>query len=665
MHIVAQTGTPISLPLETAFTIDFAALVPEGATITGLVLYALFGGGDAFTPLERVSDTVYAYMPDHRETGFRADTMDPEGPVGRFLIFNTGEDTIQVDAYNAASRLDAEPALKGTSGGDDLVHDAADPAGLTLNIVDTSGGSDRAQITNGAGILLGRSGDDTLTGWDLNDALYGGGGLDALYGGAGNDRLLGMNGDDRLFGGLGRDLLAGGAGNDAMTGGAGNDTLLAADGNDTLRGEDGDDMVRLNLRFGDVAARPLDTVVAFGGAGNDGFTTLTENTGMVSPVGGDAGFVDLYGGAGNDSMYVFEVAGGSLYGGTGNDQVIAGLGAGHTGEVFLYGGDGNDYVYGGVGADAYGGTGDDTMNIIEGSKGSGGEGNDQLLVTGHPNADTMNGLGGELYGGVGDDTLGGLNANDTLHGGDGQDTFVGNGGNDWLYGGTGNDSLAAGMGDDALFGGMGNDTLVGDDVNFVSEESTNDSLFGGGGDDSLSGLFGDDALWGGAGNDSLDGGFGTDVLVGGDGVNVLTGGQGADLFIFDSANGQTRVTDFLPVEDVIRINATGMGVLAPGGEITQIAALLPGGTWESVDAVVRLLDTLATLDTNSLAAYLTTATGTENAGDAQFFLADSGDDMGIFLHRADGVAGVNAADLTLVGIIDDGAAGSTSGFVFA
>jgi Ca2+-binding RTX toxin-like protein len=662
MHITVQPGTPIRLPLETAFTIDFAALLPEGAAMTGLALYPLFGNGNAFILLEKVSDTVYAYMPDHQDTGYTPDPTDPEAAVGRFVLYHNGGDAVQVDVFGSVSQLNGEPALKGTSGGDTLDHDAADPAGLAVALVDTSGGSDHATLRNGAGILLGRSGDDTLIGWNLDDALYGGGGLDALYGGSGNDRLRGMTGDDRLFGGLGRDLLSGGDGNDALTGGVGDDTLLAGTGNDTLRGEDGADVLRLTMRFGDVAARPLDTIVAFGGEGNDRFSNIAE--GMDSPVGGDVGFVDLYGGVGDDSMYLFEVAGGSLYGGEGNDQVIAGLGSGRTGQVFLYGGAGNDYVYGGVDADAYGGVGDDYIRIIEGSKGSGGEGNDQLLVSGHPNADTMAGLGGELYGGTGNDTVGGLGNNDTLHGGDGQDNLVGNNGDDWMYGGTGNDSMAAGMGDDALWGGGGNDTLVGDDINFASEESTNDTLFGGGGDDSLSGLFGSDALFGGTGNDTMDGGNGDDVLNGGDGNNTSTGGQGADIFFFDSPTGRTHVADFVGTEDTIRINAVALGVLAPGGEITRITALLPGSTWESADAAVSLLDQLTVLDTNSLAAYLTAASGTEGNGDVQFFFANDGDDLAVYLHRADGVDGVLETDLTLLGTIENGASVSPGTFEF-
>ncbi len=72
------------------------------------------------------------------------------------------------------------------------------------------------------------------------------------------------------------------------------------------------------------------------------------------------------------------------------------------------------------------------------------------LVTGTPNADTLNG-------GPGNDTLQGGDGNDTLNGGDGDDVLDGGAGNDQLNGGAGNDTLIGGPGNDTMAGGDGAD----------------------------------------------------------------------------------------------------------------------------------------------------------------------------------------------------------------
>ena len=106
--------------------------------------------------------------------------------------------------------------------------------------------------TNGADVLLGGCGCDTLNGYAGNDLLWGGDGSDVLLGGNGNDSLdggagkdylSGGNGSDRLFGGFGDDILLGGNGKDVLCGGDGHDKLAGGNAQDVLDGGKGCDLL--------------------------------------------------------------------------------------------------------------------------------------------------------------------------------------------------------------------------------------------------------------------------------------------------------------------------------------------------------------------------------------------------------------------------------------
>jgi calpain family cysteine protease/hemolysin type calcium-binding protein len=94
-------------------------------------------------------------------------------------------------------------------------------------------------ISNGSLVrLMGRGGNDSMTGGNGRETLVGAGGNDKLSGGAGNDTLKGGEGNDALKGQDGDDTLNGGNGNDSLNGGGGSDALTAGDGDDTLIGID-------------------------------------------------------------------------------------------------------------------------------------------------------------------------------------------------------------------------------------------------------------------------------------------------------------------------------------------------------------------------------------------------------------------------------------------
>ena len=110
-----------------------------------------------------------------------------------------------------------------------------------LSIKVTATDSAKASVSDTFDFVIGRTlkggnGADILTGGRGNDTVYGGNGDDQLSGGRGDDILYGENGSDRLSGGDGRDILVGGQGDDRLTGGADADifSFAKSGGADTI-----------------------------------------------------------------------------------------------------------------------------------------------------------------------------------------------------------------------------------------------------------------------------------------------------------------------------------------------------------------------------------------------------------------------------------------------
>ncbi|MBA3943843.1 MAG: tandem-95 repeat protein [Herpetosiphonaceae bacterium] len=85
-------------------------------------------------------------------------------------------------------------------------------ATLTITVSD---GSARSSLT--VTVIVGSSGNETLTGTNGPDLLFGLQGNDTLNGNGGNDLLCGGNGNDTLTGGSGADFFSGGRGTDTIT----------------------------------------------------------------------------------------------------------------------------------------------------------------------------------------------------------------------------------------------------------------------------------------------------------------------------------------------------------------------------------------------------------------------------------------------------------------
>ena len=148
--------------------------------------------------------------------------------------------------------------------------------------------------------LTGNAGDNTLNGQGGNDRLSGGEGSDDVYGGAGDDYLIGGGGRDASWGDLlapavgtnGADMLSGGTGNDTLMGMSGKDTLDGGDGDDVMTGgggrdtfifRDGDD------RITDFGAF-VDTLMLEGAALGDAGMTVADALALGQVVDGNAVF---------------------------------------------------------------------------------------------------------------------------------------------------------------------------------------------------------------------------------------------------------------------------------------------------------------------------------------------------------------------------------------
>ncbi|TAN49587.1 MAG: calcium-binding protein, partial [Methylococcaceae bacterium] len=423
-----------------------------------------------------------------------------------------------------------------------------------------------------AKVLIGGSGNDTLTGYATADSLFGGTGNDVLYGGDDADVLDGETGNDTLKGEKGADVLLGGAGNDTLDGGNDRDTLDGGSGNDSLYGSHGADVYRFGRGSGhdtidnfdwDLPGRNADAIQLEDGiVPADVTISRSVNDLLLQISGSDATlWVPRYFELEATTVYAVE----TIQFTDGTVWNIAAVKA-----KMLVGGDDYDYFKGYATADILlGGNGGDTL--------FGGEGADQ--INGDAGADYLHGENGAdtLMGGTGKDILSGGNDNDLLDGGTGNDTlYAGYGADIYLFDrGSGQDtiynsgsvivdgkadSIHLGTGiaiHDVTLGRSGNDLLLkitGSDDSlrvqsyFPANGASNHSLetiqFADGtlwdtatiDARALIGDSGSNTLTGYAGADTLNGGDGGDMLYGADGADVLMGGAGKDALYGDNGN---------------------------------------------------------------------------------------------------------------------------------
>ncbi|ETX28578.1 M10 family metallopeptidase C-terminal domain-containing protein [Roseivivax isoporae] len=409
-------------------------------------------------------------------------------------------------------------------------------------------------VPGGSGpLLVGDTGNDTLTGGAGGNTLLGLDGDDLLIGGRDSlasrdinntidvedleDQTESDDGDDALYGGRGNDTLVGGAGDDLLDGGAGNDVMRGQDGIDVFRGGAGVDTVDYSQESPFQLLVNLETNVASGGtASGDTFY------GIENLIGSDDR-IDRFIGTDADNHFWGQGGGDFFNGGAGNDTLDGGRDGdilyGEDGDDLLIGGAGQDYLDGGAGTDTvdYAGSSDGVTIDLANGTAIGGDGDGPVQIVGR----------GTL---IRNDIIVDVeNAVGSFH----DDHLIGTGDVNELSGGWGDDTLTGGAGADILNGGAGSDTADYADA----EEGVSVNLKRGGPDgdrfDSIENLAG-------SGSD--------DRLTGDNSANVLTG-QGGDDFLRGGGGDDTLLGDFAYAGDAPPQPGFGTGYATLGPDATN------------------------------------------------------------------------------------------------
>ncbi len=346
--------------------------------------------------------------------------------------------------------------------------------------------------------VVGSLDDVELDGGVGNDTLAGAGPTDGyLLGREGNDVITGSDGDDDVRAGEGNDTVNTGTGDDYVDEGSGADTVNTGSGNDRIRGSitaDNGDVLDGGAGLGDsidLRDRTAPLNISFNGVADDGEAGEGDNLIGIERVDSGEGDDTLTGGPAPEQLFSNDghdvIDGGpgpdELGGGQGNDVVRGG-----SGNDNLDGGDGADQLDGGEGDDDfYGGFFDSGADSM-----AGGEGIDSIIVGGdflgrgvtidldgvaddgptvpvdevpldNAGADIENLLPFEEGEGnlvrSGDDILTGNDSPNQIDGGPGDDQIMGLGGPDELIGGPGDDDLDGGNGVDGIEGQGGSDSI--------------------------------------------------------------------------------------------------------------------------------------------------------------------------------------------------------------
>lgn len=237
--------------------------------------------------------------------------------------------------------------------------------------------------------LYGEAGDDEL--WDRREQ-----GAGLMDGGSGSDTLTAGGGASVLRGGPGNDALAGGGGNDVLDGGDDFDSLSGGDGADLIDGGAGIDAIAFGEWSGTGLSLSLD------GAANDGFAGERDNVVRVETI--ELGARGTYVGSDGPERFRFSDYTGAapvVASGRGGDDTMTG----GNGVERLDGGAGNDRLEGGFNHDTIvGGPGRDTIYGDRTAAQCGGYGQSCTVPFGNDTIDARDGGPDQIDCGVGQDT---------------------------------------------------------------------------------------------------------------------------------------------------------------------------------------------------------------------------------------------------------------------
>jgi len=235
-------------------------------------------------------------------------------PIQSMQIAHNGAGSgslVELFVDDSVSTITPDGTVHGNSAGEvmgDGYDDSANSANGDVigdNPADGVGGFD-----NHDDIVLGYSGEDTISaglGNDLvyggtqNDVISGGAGADILFGDAGGDLVQGNSGEDIITGGSGEDTLEGGVGNDQLSGGNGDDLMVGGSGEDVMKGGFGSDTF-------DIDDQASDTIVGNEDTDNSDVDVLdlSDIAGLYS--------INYAGGDDEDGSVVMEDSGGTATG---------------------------------------------------------------------------------------------------------------------------------------------------------------------------------------------------------------------------------------------------------------------------------------------------------------------------------------------------------------
>lgn len=427
-------------------------------------------------------------------------------------------------------------------GGDDILS-----GGNKDDILSGDAGSDQLRGFQGDDVLFfdaldtvidGGQGTDTAYFADNTDLTFdlGSNQIEELHSGNGNDDLSAesSSSDVAIFAAGGNDIVTGGSGDDTLDGGSGNDTLDGNAGEDNISGGNGSDMIT----GGDGA----DTLI--GGAGND---TLDGGENEDTLHGGTGSDV-LRGGRGSDSYHFNRGDGSETIDDYGGDDDSIEFGADIDLRDIRLREDGNDLIIYILPEDNPTISLSEVTDIIRVKDWTRAKGQIEVI-------NFASGLSVSLWelDNLFDVSLqsipqplghhSGTNLHDWIEGADSYNSIVAGAGNDIVFGGNHMNSLNGNSGNDVIYGG--------DDIDGLSGGDGQDRLFGGAGNDALVGNNGHDVLFGEQGDDRLEGDDGNDALTGGTGDDTLIGGAGNDAYYFNRGDGKDIIDDQANSFDVV------------------------------------------------------------------------------------------------------------------
>ena len=509
--------------------------IADWSSATAAITLALNASGSGtLGPIAGVGTDTYSSI-EGAFTGSGDDRLTGNNAAN---VFNGGGGNDTIDGGLGNDTLDG-------GGGLNTLDYSARSAGIVATILGFGYGEGEATIGSETdsfvnfSTIIGGSGDDSFATTDGANLLVGGGGADTLDGGFDGDTMNGGTGDDFYF-------------VDNV-----NDVVIDASGQDTIFAEvltflpDGSVDRTFTLQAGlEIEVVQLGGFSGASAIGNELGQTIIGNA-FGNSLEGRGGADSLQGMLGDDS----------LFGGLGNDTIDGGQE-----NDTIDGGDGADSILGGDGADSVDGD----------TQGEGVHGDDTIF--GGDGDDFLAGVGGDdlIRGGDGEDFIDGDIGNDTLFGDNGDDQFDGIDGEDVIDGGTGADTVQGGRGDDKIFvdeagdvviefAGEGSDTIVAsgnytlDGGSGGGDVSEIEFLTAGAANVNLTGNAFGQTLIGGTGSNVLSGVGGADTLNGGLGADTLNGGQGSDTADWSGATGAIVFT-LTEAGGGVTSNVAGIGV---------------------------------------------------------------------------------------------------------